>query len=83
MTLTTARRRVNNSLHDLGTRYHDGIPVHEIDAILVANNFDETEPAIYCGRVGRALIPVGQKAWLALSWYKMESGRYEIVAYIS
>ena len=78
-----ARREVNAHLSDMGARYHDGIPVQEIDGILCQHGFNATEPAIYCGREGRAHEQVGEKTWLSLTWFKMPSGRYEIVAYVS
>ena len=78
-----ARNMVNNTLHDLGTRYHDGLPITEIDAALVEGGFAQTEPAIYCGRDGSCHQQVGGRTWLSLSWHKMESGRYEITAYVN
>jgi hypothetical protein len=83
MTRTTTRKHTNDALHTLGLQYHDGLPIGKIDAILAANGFNETEPAIYCGREGRVSLEIGDKQWLQLSWYKMESGRYEIVAYVA
>jgi hypothetical protein len=38
---------------------------------------------ILCGREGRIHEAVGHNRWLALTWYKMDSGRYEVVAYVS
>jgi len=79
-----ARRKVNAALHELGRVYHDGLPIAQIDAALSANGFDETEPAIYCGRDGSCSpMQVGARTWLSLSWHKMESGRYEVTAYVS
>ena len=51
---------------------------------MVENGFNETEPAIYCGRNGQTLENVGQRTFLSLSWHKMDvTGRYEVVAYVS
>jgi hypothetical protein len=77
-----AKNAVNTALYAIN--YSDGLPVTKIDGILSSNGFEETEPAIYCGREGRSHQPVGFGVYLALSWYKMEpTGRYEIVAYVS
>lgn len=77
-----AKNAVNVALFDI--KYSNGVPITQIDAILTANGFSETEPAIYCGRDGRSHEPVGEGVFLSLSWHKMEvSGRYEIVAYVS
>lgn len=77
-----AKSAVNESLFAI--KYSDGIPINQIDAILAVNGFTQTEPAIYCGREGRSHEHVGEDVYLCLSWYKMpETGRYEIVAYVS
>lgn len=77
------RKAANESLYELGTRYHESIPLVWLDSILKLNGFKETEPAIYCGRDGHSTEQVGDRTWLALNWHRMESGRYEIVAYLS
>lgn len=79
-----ARRKVNAVLHGLGLAYHDSLPICTIDDVLLANGFNATEPAIYCGRDGNCSpMQVGEFTWLSLSWHKMESGRYEVTAYVS
>jgi hypothetical protein len=76
------RQRVNRELQALPI-YHDGLPLATIDAILVKHGFNATEPAIYCGASGSCTDKVGPRTYLSFSWYKMESGRYEIVSYVS
>ena len=79
-----ARRRANDDLHALTfNRYHEGLALDEIDTILTAHGFNSMEPAIYCGRDGSVHEQVGPKTWVSLTWHKMESGRYEIVVYLS
>jgi hypothetical protein len=78
------RHQVNSALVTLCQTYHPSIPLTEIDAILSANGFSATEPAIYCGRDGNSNEQVGERTWLSLTWHKMDvTGRYEIVAYVS
>jgi len=78
------RTRVNEQLYNLGRTYHDFLPIQRINEILDENGFNETEPAIYCGRNGQTLENVGQRTFLSLSWHKMDvTGRYEVVAYVS
>jgi hypothetical protein len=78
-----ARRKANKSLAELPT-YHDSIPLVAIDRCLVDAGFKETEGAIYCGRDGNSTEKVGERTWLSLTWHKMDnSGRYEIVCYVS
>lgn len=80
----SARNFANEALAELSKRYHDGIPIREIDVILVLWEFDATEAAIYCGRDGKSHEQVGPNTWLSLTWHKMEeTGRYEITAYLS
>jgi len=84
MNTTTAKRKVNEQLAELGRRYHDGLALAEIDAILKAHGFQDMEPGVYCGRDGRSHEQVGPNTWLTLSWHKMEvSGLYEVTAYVS
>jgi hypothetical protein len=77
------RTKANNALHTLGLTYHESIPLVWIDSILTDNGFKATEEAIYCGRDGRSTEQVGDRTWLTLNWHKMESGRYEIVVYLT
>jgi hypothetical protein len=79
-----ARKQANDALYDLGLIYHDGLPIQEINWILTRyDDFNPLEDAIYCGRDGQVHEQVGAKTWLTMTWHKMESGRYEIVAYLS
>ena len=87
-TLLTAQlkrdqKRVNEALYWTGRTYQDSVPLTEVSDLLVANGFEPLEDMILCGREGKILEPVGRNRFLSLTWYKMESGRYEIVAYIS
>ena len=77
-----AMRAVNAKLHEMGRVYHHGLPIHIIAGWLEEEGFSPMEAAIYCGAQGRVHEQVGPHTWLALTWYKMESGRYEIVAYL-
>jgi len=77
-----SRNRVNRDLQQLPT-YHPWIPLATFDEILQKHGFDQLESAIYCGREGRSNMKVGPNTFLAFTWYKMESGRYEIVAHVS
>lgn len=75
-------RRVNDSLQAFGN-YHDHIPLDHVNDVLKLSGFDVLEPMILCGRQGSLNQSVGRNRWLSLTWYKMESGRYEVVAYVS
>jgi hypothetical protein len=82
--VVTATRRVNNALHGLvSNRYFESVPLDTVNALLQTYGFKELEPTLLCGREGRLHEAVGNNRWLCLTWYKMESGRYEVDAYVS
>ena len=84
MTHQARARNANIELYELGTVYHNSLPIQKLDCILEKWGFRPTEPAIYCGRDGQALEQVGDRTWLSFTWHKMElTGRYEVVAYLS
>ena len=76
-------KSVNEYLYELGRAFHVSVPLDRVNDVLRVYGFDELESMLLCGREGRLHEPVGRNRWLALTWYKMESGRYEIVAYLS
>lgn len=76
-------KQANEALYKLGLTYHESIPLAVIDAILSAADLNPLEAMILCGREGRINEPVGDNLYLTLNWFKMTSGRYEIVAYIN
>ncbi len=80
--------RANEQLHKLGMTYHVGLPLQEVSAILTANGMSaEALNGIYCGTDGRMsekTAAIGKRElYLHLAWHKMESGRFEIVAYVN
>lgn len=78
------RRQANNRFHAMGRTYHDGLPIQQINDVLFDHGFELLEPAIYCGRDGMVNEKVGAFSWFTLTWHKMEeTGRYEVVAYVS
>ena len=79
-----ARAAANRHLAKLGGQYHPAIPNGAIDDVLTGYGFREMESGIYCGRDGRVSEQVGDRTWLTMTWHKMEeTGRFEIVAYLS
>lgn len=81
--LAKQQNKANNALYELGLTFHDFVPLDTVASILDKNGFDPLEEMILCGREGRLNEPIGRNRWLSLTWYKMESGRYEVVAYVS
>lgn len=84
--LATRLRKVNDLLHKLGLEYHDTLSysLNVVDRVLVENGFKETDSApIITGVDGKLHCPVGCDKWLTVSWHRMASGRYELVAYVN
>lgn len=87
---------VNKEISQLITnKYFDSIPAQQIQAILDKYNLgkdvetnENVMDGIYTGREGRMDAPVSKdqrgnvNATFIMTWYKMESGRYEIVSYV-
>lgn len=76
-------RMLNNFLYEMGRCYQASVPLDRVNDALRAYGFDELEPMLLCGRDGHLHENVGRNRWLSLTWHKMESGRYEVVAYVS
>lgn len=86
-----ARRQANCHLANLGSRYHDAIPIDHVFAL--ARNAgcipidDDGEPwqGFLVGERGYCSIPTSDpRHMLVLSWYRFaETGRYEVNAYLS
>ena len=79
------RNAVNKVLADMSKEYHVGLPVREISELLNKHGFDGSAmDGIYTGHDGKIHEKVGERSWISMTWHKMEeSGRYEIVAYVS
>jgi hypothetical protein len=60
-------------------------PLGKIGDILRECGFAPSEDIEPNGDAGRINVPIDsdEEFWLCFVWYKMESGRYEIVAYVS
>ena len=85
--MATRLRKVNSDLHAIGLVYWDtlGESIVAIEHALGTSGFSAevgpispTTPGEY-----RLHIEVGDSKWLSASWYRMESGRYEVVAYVN
>jgi hypothetical protein len=86
----TLKNRANKELSAVNTCYHIAIPLDLIFLIVsrhigaVVQEDGSPWSGILCGDEGRAVFAIADsKISLYLSWYKMSSGRYEIVSYVS
>jgi hypothetical protein len=86
----TRRSRANAALYDLTTKgsggyaYLDTVPWEEIDTILAEHGFEQRDgQRCVVGAEGRVHYPVSANTWLLVSWYRMPSGRYEVISYVS
>lgn len=97
VSLFTRIKNANAFLHDLGKHYHSKIPLQSIfdyledNAGLTPLQEDKTKwSGILAGRNGNTTIDLRDDVTgreinqtLSLTWYRMESGRYEVTAYVS
>lgn len=85
---------VGNKLAEIGKTYWATIPLDKIFAAVQSAGYEpvdeDGEPweGMLTGREGRAVIDLQKsgkpvKEALALQWYKMESGKFEVNAYVS
>jgi len=79
-TMAARLNKVNASLHNLGLTYHTSLPVYQIDSILVDNGFVATD---WTGVSTRLHQEVGDGKWLSIVCHRMESGNWEVVAYVN
>ncbi len=64
--------------------YFEAIPLNVMGEILGRYNIDSAPlDGIYCWREGTASTQLGKNFWIYFTWYKMNSGKYETVCYIS
>lgn len=87
----SGRSKINKEIGKLTyNRYHEKIPLDELFSILEKRGVtvidEEGNPwsGFLCGESGHCTFDTtDRKLFLALSWYKMQSGKFEIVAYVS
>lgn len=82
--------RINTELHALSLGYYSAIPLDLIFRCVehwagrVVDEDGTPWNGLLLGDDSHTSFAIeGRKLWLWLSWYKMPSGNYEIVAYVS
>lgn len=89
MTKQSLCNKLNKALSKLTWgKYFPDIPLKSLGDIFNQYGVDIAFlDGIYCGRSGETsqLIPIGdsKSIFWRMTWYKMESGNYEIVCYVS
>lgn len=88
MSNTKLHNKVNAELGGVlpNGKYFNGLPLEQLFDVLCANNLRVAEDnllGVYCGAEGRVHARVGPQTWFTMTWYKMDSGRYEVLAYVS
>ncbi len=82
--LATRLRRVNFVLHKLGLTFHSPLPIYAIDSALVAGGFSVTREWTRVSNTEMKVHEeVGDGKWFSVSAYKMDSGNWEVVAYVN
>ena len=90
------RKIINHFLWDISRCLHKEIPIERIDEILREQGWklvqeDGTDfEGIFCGNDGKANIEVMEVAsnyhlngFIVLSWHRFDTGKYEILVYLS
>ena len=92
MNTTTEKRQLNRQLHSFTlNEYFSSIPLDTLFMIVetktkskIVQEDGTPWSGILCGDNSMARFAIaGRKYGLFIQWYKMESGRYEITAYVS
>lgn len=91
----TVKDIINKYLHELGTRFHQHIPMKDMMDFMEVHGVvpldEDGSPltgVILTGRQGRATFPITyhgkpvRPSW-TLTWYKFDTGRYEVVSYVA
>jgi hypothetical protein len=84
--LRARKQAVNADLHKLGLIYHQAVPMLTIELILHDHGFEvgENHFTHYVDyHTSRLHEEIGEGLWLSASFYRMESGRWEVVAYVN
>jgi hypothetical protein len=81
----TRRARANHDLaKKIGSTYWSHLPVADIAEIINKHGFDGSAlDGIYTGHQGKVHEKVGKNTWIVVTWYRMPSGNFEIIAYLS
>ena len=85
-TLLTRMQKLNNRLRYISMGYYDtlGAALSEVyDALQDAGLKQQEVLYGLPGNEGKIHAEVGEGKWLSATWYRMPSGRYEIVAYVN
>jgi len=90
---TTTRNRINRQISNTVPGYALEIPVDTIFDCVSANGGQVVDEAgdpwtgFFCGEQGQTHLPIVfgwmKNMFLHISWYRLGSGRYEIVTYVS
>jgi hypothetical protein len=83
------RNRINRELKPFNG-YFDAIPLSDIFDVIRRHSGEPVQEdgtpwsGFLCGTEGTAIIGIsGFRSCLRIDWYKMPSGRYEVVVYVS
>ena len=77
-------QKMNKELDKINITRHTGMPLTEITGILVGHGMDvdKVRQNVH-GDEGRLHVQIAAEIFFTMTWMRMESGRYEIVSYVS
>ena len=93
MTKAQIVKKINKEIHKFNINYYDAIPLEDIFDILDKYEYTPIQEdgtpwegfllGVDSNAIFECVHPTMKPLFLYLSWYKMSSGRYEIVTYIN
>jgi hypothetical protein len=76
--------KINTELQSVNLQRHIGMPLNDITGVLVRHDLDPSKVRDHVhGDEGRLHAQVSADIYFTMTWKRMESGRYEIVSYVS
>lgn len=76
--------KINQELQAINLQRHTGMPLTQITGLLVGHDLDPAKVREHVhGDEGRLHVQVSPDIFFTMTWKRMESGRYEIVSYVS
>jgi hypothetical protein len=76
--------KINTELQNINLQRHTGMPVKEITGVLVGHDLDANKVRDHIrGDEGHLHVQISDEIYFTMTWKRMESGRYEIVSYVS
>jgi hypothetical protein len=77
-------QKVNTELQPINKKIHAALPLRDLTTIFSDNDLDPDpiQQKLHDDE-GRMHVQVGPEVWFTMTWYRFETGKFEVVAYVS